>query len=92
MAIGHATQFSYKLHEHYHALLYSAQVSVVKMYISKYTVKNYYTYPPPFIEDTLEHCNYEVYVITGSLENMYRYQYSRDYYGSVLHPFKVVML
>ena len=50
------------------------------------------TYIPPFIEDTLEHCNYEVYVITGSLENMYRYQYSRDYYGSVLHPFKVVML
>ena len=50
------------------------------------------TYIPPFIEDTLEYCNYEVYVITGSLENMYRYQYSRDYYGTALHPFKAVIL
>ena len=50
------------------------------------------TYIPPFIDDTLEYCNYEVYVITGSLENMYRYKYSRDYYGSALHPFKVAML
>lgn len=39
VSIGHATQFSYRLHEHYYALLYRAQVSVVKMYISKYTVK-----------------------------------------------------
>ena len=50
------------------------------------------TYIPPFIEDTLEYCNYEVYVITGSLENMYRYQYSRDYYGSTINPFKVRVL
>lgn len=48
VAIGHATQFSYKLHEHYYALLYMAQVNVVKMYQSKYTVKKYYTYPSPF--------------------------------------------
>ena len=48
VAIGHATQFSYKLHERYYALLYMARVSVVKMYISKYTIKNYYTYPSPF--------------------------------------------
>ena len=50
------------------------------------------TYIPPFIEDTLEYCDYEVYVITESLENTFRYQYSMDYYGSVLHPFKAVML
>ena len=47
------------------------------------------TYIPPFIEDTIEYCNYEVYVITGSLENTYRYQYSRGYYGSTIHPFKL---
>ena len=50
------------------------------------------TYIPSFIEDILEYCDYEVYVITESLENTYRYQYSRDYYGSTLHPFKAVML
>lgn len=50
------------------------------------------TYIPPFIEDTLEYCNYEVYVITGSLENTYRYQYSRDYYGSAIQPFKARIL
>lgn len=50
------------------------------------------TYIPPFIEDTLEYYNYEVYVITESVKNMYRCQYSRDYYGTALHPFKAVML
>lgn len=50
------------------------------------------TYIPPFIEDTLEYYTYEVYVLTESLENMYRYQYSRDYYGSTLHIFKAVIL
>ena len=50
------------------------------------------TYIPPSIEDTLEYCNYEAYVVTGSVKNMYRCQYSRDYYGTALHPFKVVIL
>ena len=50
------------------------------------------TYIPPFIDDTLEYCNYEVYVITVSLENMYRYKYSKDNFGSALHPFKVAIL
>ena len=47
---------------------------------------------PPFIWYPYEHYNTDSDVITGSLENMYRYQYSRDYYGSALHPFKAVML
>ena len=50
------------------------------------------TYIPPFIDDTLEYCDYEVYVTTVSLENMYQYKYSRNYYGSTLHPFKAAML
>ena len=50
------------------------------------------TYIPAFIEDTLDYYNYEVYVIIGSLENMYRNKYARDYDGSTIHPFKVVML
>ncbi len=49
-------------------------------------------YLPPFIEDTLEYRNYDVYVITESVKSMYRCQYSRDYYGTALHPFKAVML
>lgn len=53
VAIGHATQFSYKLYEHYNVLLYMGQVSVVKMYQSKYTVKKYYTYPSPFKTEKL---------------------------------------
>ena len=50
------------------------------------------TYIPPFIEDTLEYCNYDVYVIIESVKNMYRCQYSRDYYGTAIHPFKAVLL
>ena len=50
------------------------------------------TYIPPFIEDALEYYNYEVYVITESCRDMYRHKYSRDYYGTALHPFKAVIL
>ena len=44
---------------------------------------------PQLNDKEYKYYNHDFSAIPRSLETMYRYQYSMDYYSSALHPFNV---